>query len=173
MGTKQDASDLVEVELLLEDEKDVNEYVYQPTVLVKILNPRKELVPAYKTEGAAAMDLAFNSEEALVMAPGVIYTLPTGVAMQIPRGYEGQLSARSSLGVRGMCIPNAPGKIDPDYRGEIKVIAVNVTQGHLVIEPYERIAQLAICPAFQAHLRHVKTLPPSLRGEGGFGSTGK
>ena len=132
-------------------------------------------VPAYATAGAAGLDLraALAEGDVLVLAPGERAAVPTGIALALPEGYEGQVRPRSGLALRhGVTCLNAPGTIDSDYRGEITVILVNLGQVPVTIRRGERIAQLVIQAYVQAALEEVRELSPSLRGSGGFGSSG-
>ena len=132
-------------------------------------------VPAYATAGAAGLDLraALAEGDVLVLAPGERAAVPTGIALALPEGYEGQVRPRSGLALRhGVACLNAPGTIDSDYRGEITVILVNLGQVPVTLRRGERIAQLVIQAYVQAALEEVRELSPSLRGSGGFGSSG-
>lgn len=129
--------------------------------------------PTYATRGAAGMDLHAAVDEALVLAPGERALVPTGFAIAIPAGYEGQVRARSGLALRhGIVLPNAPGTIDSDYRGELGVILWNAGAEPFVVRRGDRIAQLVIAPVARATWRECETLPATRRGEGGFGHTG-
>jgi dUTP pyrophosphatase len=129
--------------------------------------------PRYQTEGAAGMDLHAAVEEPLTIAPGDRALVPTGWAVAIPAGFEGQVRPRSGLALRwGVTVLNAPGTIDADYRGEVKVLLVNHGQAPVVVSRGDRIAQLVICPVARANLREVEALDPTPRGAGGYGSTG-
>jgi dUTP pyrophosphatase len=131
------------------------------------------IVPRYMTAGAAGMDLACALEAPLVLGPGERRAVPTGWAIEIPEGYEGQVRPRSGAALRrGLSVPNAPGTIDSDYRGELAVILINLGQEPIEIEPGMRIAQLVIAPVARAELVEVDELAPSAREGGGFGSTG-
>ena len=132
-------------------------------------------VPAYATAGAAGLDLraARAQGDVIVLAPGERAAVPTGIALALPEGYEGQVRPRSGLALRhGVTCLNAPGTIDSDYRGEITVILVNLGQVPVTLRRGERIAQLVIQAYVQAALEEVRELSPSLRGSGGFGSSG-
>jgi dUTP pyrophosphatase len=127
--------------------------------------------PDYATEGSAGLDL--RSIEEAVFAPGERRLVRTGIRVEIPSGYEGQVRARSGLALRhGIALVNAPGTIDSDYRGEIAVIMINLGQDVVKLEMGERIAQLVICPVARAVVQIVDSLDSTERGEGGFGSTG-
>lgn len=130
-------------------------------------------LPAYETAGAAGLDLRAAITETLVLAPGERALVPTGLAMQLPEGFEGQVRPRSGLAVRhGVTVLNAPGTVDSDYRGEIKVPLINHGHEPFSIARGDRIAQLVIAPVTHAELTEVAALDPTGRGVGGFGSTG-
>lgn len=130
-------------------------------------------LPRYETEGAAGMDLRAYLDAPVTIAPGDRVLIPTGLRVAIPPGYEGQVRPRSGLAQRhGVTILNAPGTVDSDYRGEIKVVLVNLGQDAFTVNPGDRIAQLVIAPVARAELVQVEELPASRRGEGGFGHTG-
>ena len=138
---------------------------------ISITAESPDCVPEYASEHAAGMDLRAN--EALELAPMERRAVATGIRMAIPEGYEGQVRPRSGLALKqGLSIPNAPGTIDADYRGEVKVIVVNLGTEPISIGKGDRIAQLVICPVIRAILEVSSELPESSRGEGGFGSTG-
>jgi dUTP pyrophosphatase len=132
-------------------------------------------LPAYATTGAAGLDLraAIKADEVLVLAPGERVAVPTGLAMALPEGHEGQVRPRSGLALRhGVTCLNAPGTIDSDYRGEITAILINHGQAPFEIRRGDRIAQLVIAAHVRAALKEAPALPPSARGEDGFGSSG-
>ena len=130
-------------------------------------------LPAYATADAAGVDLAAALEAPLTLAPGERKDVPTGIALALPAGWEGQVRPRSGLALRhGITILNSPGTIDADYRGEIRVILANLGSAPVTIARGERIAQLVIAPVSRAEWQVVSELPPSARGAGGFGSTG-
>jgi len=130
-------------------------------------------LPAYETAGAAGLDLRAAITDTLVLAPGERTLVPTGLAMQLPEGFEGQVRPRSGLAVRhGVTVLNAPGTVDSDYRGEIKVPLINHGDEPFPITRGDRIAQLVIAPVTHAELTEVAALDPTGRGAGGFGSTG-
>jgi dUTP pyrophosphatase len=131
-------------------------------------------LPGYATPGAAGMDLYAALEAPLRLAPGERALAPTGLALALPEGYEGQIRARSGLALKkGLAVLNAPGTIDSDYRGEVGVILVNLGGETVEIARGERIAQLVVAPVTRAALRERAVLPDSPRGAGGFGSTGR
>jgi dUTP pyrophosphatase len=129
-------------------------------------------LPAYQTDGAAGLDL--RADEACTLLPGERRLVPTGIAVEIPVGHEGQVRPRSGLALRhGVGMVNAPGTIDADYRGEVGVILVNHGQQPFAVARGDRIAQLVIAPVVRVELLEVDALGDSDRGAGGFGSTGK
>lgn len=131
------------------------------------------VLPAYQSQAAAGMDLVAAVDTPLTIAPGGRAAVGTGLAFAIPLGYEGQVRPRSGLAIkRGLTVVNAPGTIDADYRGEVKVLLVNLGAEAIVIEPGMRVAQLVIAPVVQAQLVEADELPATQRGAGGFGSTG-
>jgi len=130
-------------------------------------------LPLYATEGAAGCDLHAAVGDVMTIAPGERAAVPTGLSLAIPRGYEGQVRARSGLALRhGIACVNAPGTIDADYRGEVKVILGNLGKEPFSIRRGDRIAQLVIAPVTRAAFASVFELPETPRGAGGFGSTG-
>lgn len=132
-------------------------------------------LPAYESAGAAGMDLraAIGDGEALELAPGARTLVPTGLALQLPDGFEGQVRPRSGLAAKhGVTVLNAPGTVDSDYRGEVKVILINHGQAPFAIRRGDRIAQLVIAPVTRAITVEVAALDQTGRGAGGFGSTG-
>lgn len=130
-------------------------------------------LPAYATADAAGADLAAALEAPLTLAPGERKDVPTGIALALPAGWEGQVRPRSGLALRhGITILNSPGTIDADYRGEIRVILANLGSEPVTIARGERIAQLVIAPVSRAEWQVVSELPATARGAGGFGSTG-
>jgi dUTP pyrophosphatase len=148
--------------------------VMRPTLRIKRLSPYAVL-PAYQTEQAAGMDLAAALEPggAIALQPGDIAVIPCGFAMALPPGWEAQVRPRSGLGSKhGITLPNAPGTIDADYRGEVRVPLINLGRAPFVIEPGMRIAQMVIAPVAHARIAEVRSLDDTVRGEGGFGSTG-
>ena len=134
------------------------------------------VLPSYETEHAAGMDLraAVPENEPLTLAPGARVLAPTGITMALPDGYEAPIRPRSGLAAKhGVTCLNTPGTVDADYRGEVKVILINLGQEPFVIKRGERIAQMVIAPVTQATWETVNALPDSMRGTGGFGSTGR
>ncbi|HEY8573430.1 dUTP diphosphatase [Phenylobacterium sp.] len=147
-----------------------------PPIPIKRLPHAEGLpLPAYETAQAAGMDLraAVADDEPLVLKPGARFPVPTGLAMAIPAGFEGQVRPRSGLAAKqGVTCLNTPGTIDADYRGEVKVILINLGAEDVTIRRGDRIAQLLITPVEQAQWTEVDDLDETARGAGGFGSTG-
>lgn len=141
---------------------------------VQIINKSKHQLPAYATSQSAGMDLRANLSEPLSLAPMQRCLVPTGLYIALPVGYEAQVRPRSGLAIKkGVTVLNSPGTIDADYRGEICVILINLSQETFVIEDGERIAQMVIARHEQAEWQEVEVLSETERGEGGFGHTGK
>ena len=147
-----------------------------PSIKIKILPHGEGLaLPRYETAGAAGMDLSAALAEGavLTLAPNTHTLVPTGLAMQLPMGYEAQIRPRSGLANKfGVSVLNTPGTIDSDYRGEVQVMLINLGAQDFTIKRGERIAQMIIAPIVQAQLQQVETLDETARGAGGFGSTG-
>lgn len=136
------------------------------------MGPTRFDLPRLATDGAVGLDLPAALEEPLTIEPGGRALVPCGFAIAIPTGFEGQVRARSGLALKhGLTIPNAPGTIDPDYRGEVKVILANGGSEPFTVEPGQRIAQLVVCPVARPVLREVPRLDETPRGDGGFGHT--
>lgn len=132
-------------------------------------------LPAYETADSAGMDLraAVPQDEPLIIRPGDRHAVPTGLAMAIPRGFEGQVRPRSGLALKsGITCLNTPGTVDSDYRGEVKVILINLGAEDFTVRRGDRIAQMVIAPVIQAAVAEVGHLDDTARGAGGFGSTG-
>ena len=132
-------------------------------------------LPTYETSGAAGMDLraAVPADSPMTLHPGARVAVPTGLAFALPGGFEAQVRPRSGLALKsGITVANAPGTIDADYRGEVKVLLINLGEEDFVIRRGDRIAQLVIAPVVQAGWREVGSLDATDRGAGGFGSTG-
>ncbi len=141
---------------------------------IKIINRSKHELPGYATLAAAGMDLRANLDQPIILKSLERTLVPTGLFMEIPVGYEAQVRPRSGLAAKhGITVLNSPGTIDADYRGEIKVILVNVSNEEFTINDGERVAQMVIAKHEQAEWMEVEQLEESVRGEGGFGSTGK
>jgi dUTP pyrophosphatase len=130
-------------------------------------------LPAYATAGAAGMDLLAAVSAPVTLAPGQRALIPTGLCMALPPGYELQVRPRSGLALRhGITLPNTPGTIDEDYRGEVQVILLNAGEEPFVVERGMRIAQAVLAPVVRGHWEEAGSLDDTARGEGGFGSTG-
>jgi dUTP pyrophosphatase len=143
------------------------------TVQVAIINESSNPLPAYATPGSAGMDIRANLPAPISLEPLQRYLVPTGLYIELPPGYEGQMRPRSGLAIKqGLTCLNSPGTIDSDYRGELKVVLVNLGNEVQQIEHGDRIAQLVINKVEQVGLVQVTELNGSLRGEGGFGHTG-
>ena len=133
-------------------------------------------LPAYETAEAAGMDLraAVPEDEPIVLRPGARAMVPTGLCIALPQGFEAQVRPRSGLAAKhGLTCLNSPGTVDSDYRGELKVILINLGEEDFTIRRGERIAQMVIAPVVQAHWAQVTSLDETARGAGGFGSTGR
>ncbi len=141
-------------------------------ILIKRLSKEVSL-PKYETSGSSGMDLSANVDAKINIEPGKTAIIPTGLALSIPKGFEIQIRPRSGLAAKQkISVLNTPGTIDSDYRGEIKVILINLSQESFIVEKGLRIAQMVVCPVVQAQLKEVNDLNETGRGEGGFGSTG-
>ena len=141
---------------------------------VKIVNESKHPMPGYATEFSAGMDLRANIDEPVTLRPLQRSLIPTGIYIQLPEGYEAQIRPRSGLAVKhGISIVNSPGTIDADYRGEIRVILVNLSDTDFVINDGERICQMVVAKHERVEWQAVDKLDESERGAGGFGHTGK
>jgi len=147
----------------------------QCTVRVKRIRPEHtNPLPGYMTSHAAGMDLYAELAEDIVLVPGARAVVPTGIAIELPDGYEAQVRPRSGLALKhGIALVNSPGTIDADYRGEIGVIVINHGGEPFVVRNGERIAQLVFAPFARATLQEVTELGETERGEGGFGHTGR
>ena len=142
-------------------------------VLIKRLDPKVKL-PAYKTDGASGMDLMAFIDNSISLKPKTSTLVPTGLSVAFSKNYEIQIRPRSGLAARdNISVLNTPGTIDSDYRGEIKVIIFNHGNNDFIINNGDRIAQMILTPVEKMELEETKDLPETLRGEGGFGSTGK
>ena len=141
-------------------------------ILIKRLSKEVSL-PKYETSGSSGMDLAAYIDSNININPGQIAIIPTGLALSIPKGFEVQIRPRSGLAAKQkISVLNTPGTIDADYRGEIKVILINLGPEPFKVEKGLRIAQMIVCPIVQAQLKEVDDLSETERGKGGFGSTG-
>jgi dUTP diphosphatase len=143
-------------------------------MIVKIINTSTNELPAYQTAGAAGLDIRANLEEPIVLAPLQRTLVPTGLFLEIPEGYEVQVRPRSGLAAKyGITVINAPGTIDSDYRGEVKVPIVNLSDESFTIAHGERIAQMIFAKYERVTFQQVEELSDTQRGAAGFGSTGK
>ena len=141
-------------------------------ILVKKFDKNIKL-PTYKTSGSSGMDLVAYIKNKITIDPGKTVMIPTGIAVAIPKNYEIQIRPRSGLAAKkGISVLNTPGTIDSDYRGEIKIILINLSKKSFVVKSGDRVAQMILCPVVKAKLKVVKDLPKTIRGKGGFGSTG-
>ena len=145
--------------------------------MVKLLIKKLQkniILPEYKTDGSSGMDLMANVEQTVKILPGEKKIISTGIMVAIPEQYEIQIRPRSGLAAKnGISVLNTPGTIDSDYRGEIKVILINLGKDIFEINKNDRIAQMIVCPIIKVELKEVESLPITIRGEGGFGSTNK
>ena len=146
----------------------------RPVIRIMRLPHGKDIpMPAYATEGAAGMDICAAPDKDLILSPAARIAVPTGLAMAIEPGFEVQLRPRSGLALRnGISLANAPGTVDSDYRGEVKVILVNLGDKDFVVSRGMRIAQMVIAPVTRCHIESAVQLTDTSRGGGGFGSTG-
>ena len=142
---------------------------------VKIINKSDNQLPAYETVNSAGMDLrAYLPEGPIVLKPMQRTLVPTGLFMEIPEGYEGQVRPRSGLAIKnGITVLNTPGTIDADYRGEVKIILINLSDTDFTINSGERVAQIVFAKCEQMEVVNAETLSETERGEGGFGHTGR
>jgi dUTP pyrophosphatase len=141
-------------------------------ILIKKLHSDVNL-PAYETSGSSGMDLQAYISEEILLKPGERKLIPTGLSFAIPENLEIQIRPRSGLAYKkGISVVNTPGTIDSDYRGEIKVLLINLGKEDFIIKKFERIAQIVVCPITKVVLSETNDLPDTIRGEGGFGSTG-
>ncbi len=142
-------------------------------VLIKKLDPRV-ILPSYKTNGASGMDLMAFVKEKIVIKPQTSALIPTGLSVAFSEDYEIQIRPRSGLAAKNnISVLNTPGTIDSDYRGELKIIIFNYSNNDFVVNNNDRIAQMILTPIAKMELEEANELPKTLRGEGGFGSTGK
>ena len=141
-------------------------------ILIKRLSKRVAL-PKYETDGSSGLDLAACIEKDIEIKPGKSEIIPTGLAVAIPKNFEIQIRPRSGLAAKNqISVLNTPGTIDADYRGELKVILINLGDKSFMVKEGLRIAQMVLCPIIKARLKEVETLEETKRGSGGFGSTG-
>ena len=142
-------------------------------ILVKKFDENIKL-PVYKTSGSSGMDLVAYIENKITINSGRTAIISTGIAVAIPKNYEIQIRPRSGLAAKkGISVLNTPGTVDSDYRGEIKIILINLSKKSFTVKSGDRVAQMILCPVVKGELEEVKNLPKTVRGKGGFGSTGK
>ena len=142
-------------------------------ILVKKFDKNIKL-PTYKTSGSSGMDLVAYIKNKITIDPGKTVMIPTGIAVAIPKNYEIQIRPRSGLAAKkGISVLNTPGTVDSDYRGEIIIILINLSKKSFVVKSGDRVAQMILCRVAKGKLQEVKNLPKTVRGKGGFGSTGK
>jgi dUTP pyrophosphatase len=141
---------------------------------VEIINNSKHATPHYATDLSAGMDLRANIDETIVLKPLERRLIPTGLSIALPDGFEAQIRPRSGLAYKkGITVLNSPGTIDADYRGDVGVILINLSNEDFIIEDGERVAQMVVAPYVKVCWHEVTELSETVRGEGGFGSTGK
>ena len=141
-------------------------------ILIKRLS-KNIILPKYETSGSSGLDLSANIKTPIKIEPGKTTIIPTGVSVSIPKNFEIQIRPRSGLAAKNqITVLNTPGTIDADYRGEIKVILINLSKETFVLENGAMIAQMVVCPVIKAKLKEVDSLENTSRGSGGFGSTG-
>ena len=143
-------------------------------IKVKIINQSPNALPEYATEGSAGMDLRAHLEAPLVLRPLERQLVPTGLFIELPHGYEAQVRPRSGLAIKhGITCLNSPGTIDSDYRGELKIILINLSSEEQTLHPGDRIAQMVVSPVVQIGWESVEAISETARNAGGFGHTGK
>ena len=141
-------------------------------ILIKRLS-KNITFPKYETSGSSGLDLSANIKNSIKIEPGKTSIIPTGISVSIPKNFEIQIRPRSGLAAKSqISVLNTPGTIDADYRGEIKVILINLSNKTFIVENGARIAQMVVCPVIKAKLKEVEDLDSTTRGSGGFGSTG-
>ena len=141
-------------------------------ILIKRLSKEVPL-PKYETQDSSGMDLSANVKSSINIGPGKKEIIPTGIAIAVPKGFEVQIRPRSGLAAKhNVTVLNSPGTIDADYRGELKVILINLSDKNFIVEKGLRIAQMVLCPVVKAKFKEVESLDDTKRGSGGFGSTG-
>ena len=141
-------------------------------ILIKRLS-KEATLPKYETEGSSGLDLAACVDKNIEIKPGKSEIIPTGLAVSIPQNFEIQIRPRSGLAAKSqISVLNTPGTIDADYRGELKVILINLSDKSFIVEKGLRIAQMVLCPVIKAKFKEVESLEDTKRGSGGFGSTG-
>ena len=142
-------------------------------ILIKKFDKNIKL-PAYKTFGSSGMDLVAYTKKKVTLYPGKTTVIPTGISVAIPKNYEIQIRPRSGLAAKNnISVLNTPGTVDSDYRGEIKIILINLGKKPFIIKYGDRIAQMVLCPVSKVKFLEVENLSKTIRGKGGFGSTGK
>ena len=140
---------------------------------VKVINKSKHELPSYQSDSAAGMDLRANIEEDIILQPLERALIPTGLYIELPHGFEAQIRPRSGLAFKhGLTVLNSPGTVDADYRGEIKVLLVNLSNELFVVKDGERVAQMVVAKHEQIIWEHSELLSETTRGAGGYGSTG-
>ncbi|MGH7934585.1 MAG: dUTP diphosphatase [Candidatus Binataceae bacterium] len=145
-----------------------------PIIKIKRMRDRSAPMPRYHSKDASGLDLTADLDAARTLQPLERVAIPTGIALEIPAGYEGQVRPRSGRALaEGLALVNSPGTIDADYRGELMVIVINLGERPLTISPGDRVAQLVIAPVVRAELVEVGELDATARGDGGFGHTGR
>lgn len=143
-------------------------------IKLKCLSHFKGEIPKYQTAGSSGFDVRAQLEKSLILKPFERTLVPTGLVVEVPRGYEVQARPRSGLAIKeGLTLLNTPGTIDSDYRGEIKIIVINLGQNDIEIQDQDRIAQLVVCPVIMVQFDLIEEVSQTSRSEGGFGSTGK
>jgi dUTP pyrophosphatase len=143
-------------------------------IKVKIINQSPNALPDYATEGSAGMDIRAHLKAPLVLRPMERHLVPTGLFIELPQGYEAQVRPRSGLAIKhGITCLNSPGTIDSDYRGEVKVILINLSHEAQTLHPGDRIAQIVVSPVIQIGWETVEAISETARNAGGFGHTGK
>ena len=141
-------------------------------ILIKRLS-KNIILPKYETSGSSGLDLSANIKTSVKIEPGKTTIIPTGISVSIPKNFEIQIRPRSGLAAKNqISVLNTPGTIDADYRGEIKVILINLSKKTFIVENGARIAQMVVCPVIKVKLKEVDSLDNTSRGSGGFGSTG-
>lgn len=142
-------------------------------IIIKVINTSEYQIPQYATEGSSGLDLRANLEMPVTLKPMERRMIPTGIFLEIPLGYEVQIRPRSGLAIKsGITCLNSPGTVDSDYRGEIKIILINLSMEEHTINSGDRIAQMVVCKIEKAFLQPEIKLESTARGEGGFGHTG-
>jgi dUTP pyrophosphatase len=148
--------------------------MFVPVIKIRRLRTNSSAMPRYHSDHAAGLDLIADIDEVIILKPLARVAVSSGIAIEIPPGFEGQVRPRSGRALEeGLALVNSPGTVDPDYRGEIKVIVINLGGEPITIKPGDRIAQLVIAPVARAEIQEVENLDPSPRGGGGFGHTGR